>query len=121
VQQKEEGHVIAAYVHACRETVSIYNFLPEEEKATIPYSLIQAICDYAGLERPEDQEAADESVLDKMGKMTSAIMELLFFYSGTSDKQEVITNIRKLTNLEERGLIRWILWQKQCLEKPQTP
>ena len=108
------------YIHACRETVALYNSLPPREKNAIPFSLIRAFCDYAGLEEPEDQEAGDIGLIQRMSNLTAAMMQLVFFYSGVSDKQEAIHNIRKYTQLQEREIIRQILLRKQEIETQET-
>ena len=111
-----ENQETKKYIRACRETIALCNSLSPQEKEKIPFSLIRAICDYAGLEKPEDQEAVGITALQDIQDMTSVIMEVVFFYSGEVEKGEAIRNIRKSTKLQERGFIRQILLRKQAIE-----
>ena len=106
---------------ACRE--ALFDSVPLIRQK-IPASLIRAICDYGGLEEPEDQEPAgiNRKILeiDYQDDLSKAIVQIIFFYAGFYDKPKTLTEIRRLTKRNEREILRMILLRKQEIETQET-
>lgn len=112
---------------ACREAIAAYRTLFDSVpliRQKIPASLIRAICDYGGLEEPEDQEPAgiNKEILeiDYQDDLSKAIVQIIFFYAGFYDKPKTLTEIRRLTKRNEREILRMILLRKQEIETQET-
>lgn len=112
---------------ACREAIAAYRALFDSVpliRQKIPASLIRAICDYGGLEEPEDQEPAgiNRKILeiDYQDDLSKAIVQIIFFYAGFYDKPKTLTEIRRLTKRNEREILRMILLRKQEIETQET-
>ena len=111
---------------ACREAIAAYRTLFDSVpliRQKIPASLIRAICDYGGLEEPEDQEPAgiNRKILeiDYQDDLSKAIVQIIFFYAGFY-KPKTLTEIRRLTKRNEREILRMILLRKQEIETQET-
>ncbi len=105
---------------ACRESLAIYNSLEKSVKEMIPGSLIEAMCFYAEVKEPREIKPATKKNLSCIGKLTSAIMQLFFYYAGLDNREKMISKMKKMTGNDDlKHGITWILLKKREIEENQ--
>ena len=108
---KELANPNKRYISSVIHAIAIYNSLSKSEQNLIPDSLINALCEFSGVENATDIKPAQS--LEPMSDLTSGIMALFLLYGGINSKSESISHLKEVCDAKERQVIKEILVVKK--------